>query len=63
MTPATRRSTITTSQAALDALLADLLPRQGGNAEGYLWLTDGTNRLIEFTDGQIEVLPMPTEDH
>ena len=64
MTTATHRSTIVTSQAALDALLADLLPRQGAwDAEGYLWLTDHTNRLIEFTDGHIEVLPMPTEEH
>lgn len=53
-----------TSQAELNALLADLLPRQGEwDAEGYLWLTDGTNRLIEFTDGYIEVLPMPTDEH
>ena len=31
--------------------------------EQYLKLTDGINQLIEFTDGVIEVLPMPTEDH
>jgi Uma2 family endonuclease len=62
MTTATER--ISTSQAELNALLADLLPRQGEwDAEGYLWLTDGTNRLIEFTDGYIEVLPMPTDKH
>ncbi len=29
----------------------------------YLRLTDTTNRLIEFTDGQIEVLSMPTDKH
>jgi Uma2 family endonuclease len=29
----------------------------------YLRLTDQTNRLIEFTDGVIEVLPMPTRKH
>ena len=28
-----------------------------------LWLTDRTNRLVELTDGFIEVLPMPTEKH
>jgi hypothetical protein len=28
--------------------------------EQYLALTNQTNRLIEFTDGVIEVLPMPT---
>ena len=29
----------------------------------YLRLTEHTNRLIEFTDGHIEVLPMPTDRH
>ena len=53
-----------TSQDALDALLCDLLPRQGcWSDEEYLWLTDHTNRLIEFTDGHIEELPMPTDTH
>ena len=64
MTTTTPRSTIATTQAELDALLADLLPRQGQwDVEGYLWLTDQTNRLVEFTDGYIEVLPMPTDKH
>jgi Uma2 family endonuclease len=31
--------------------------------EQYLRLTDQTNRLLEFTDGSIEVLPMPTDKH
>src|SRR5205823_5947440 len=45
-------------------LVADLLPRQGQwDAEAYLWLTDLTNRLVEFTDGRLEVLPMPTPKH
>ena len=57
-------ATTATSQAALDALLCDLLPRQGcWSDEEYLWLTDHTNRLIEFTDGHIEELPMPTDTH
>jgi Uma2 family endonuclease len=44
--------------------IAELLPEQGDwSEEGYLWLTDHTNRLIEFTNGHIEVLPMPTERH
>lgn len=44
--------------------IAALLPEQGAWSEhDYLWLTDGTNRLVEFTDGFIEVLPMPTEKH
>lgn len=47
-----------------DGLEIDLLPLQGHwTAEQYLLLTDQTNRLIEFTDGNIEVLPMPTENH
>ncbi len=29
----------------------------------YLALTAQTNRLIEYTDGVIEVLPMPTDKH
>ena len=52
------------SQAALDALLCDLLPRQGSwSDEGYLWLTDHGSRRAEFTDGRIEGLPMPTDAH
>jgi Uma2 family endonuclease len=47
-----------------DQLVLDLAPLQGHwTAEQYLLLTDQTNRLIEFTDGVIEVLPMPTENH
>jgi Uma2 family endonuclease len=42
----------------------DLTPLQGlWTEEQYLKLTDGTNCLIEFTDGEIEVLPMPTDRH
>ncbi len=53
-----------TSQDQLDDLVLDLLPLQGRwDEEQYLWLTDYTNRLIEFTDGYIEVLPMPTDNH
>src|SRR6185295_8516284 len=53
-----------TSQDQLDDLVLDLLPLQGQwDEEQYLWLTDYTNRLIEFTDGYIEVLSMPTDNH
>ncbi len=46
-----------------DALL-ELLPPQGDWSEDdYLWLTDRSNRLIELTDGFLEVLPMPTDEH
>ena len=63
-TEATSSVAATTSQAALDALLGDLLPRQGcWTDEAYLWLTDHGRRLIEFTDGRIEELPMPTYTH
>ncbi len=53
-----------TSQRDLDDVVLQLLPRQGAwGEEQYLWLTDHTNHLIEFTDGYIEVLPMPTRKH
>ena len=52
------------SQAVLNALLGEVLPRQGcWSDEGYLWLTDHGNRLVEFTDGFVEELPMPTDTH
>jgi Uma2 family endonuclease len=45
-------------------LLEDLLPRQGQwTEEEYLVLTGERNRLVEFTDGFLEVLPMPTAKH
>ncbi len=45
-------------------LLEDILPPQGQWSEDeYLVLTDHRNRLIEFTDGFLEVLPMPTYEH
>jgi Uma2 family endonuclease len=44
--------------------VALLLPAQGQWSEDdYLWLTDRTKCLVEFTDGHIEVLPMPTDEH
>ncbi|MGE3912827.1 MAG: Uma2 family endonuclease [Chloroflexota bacterium] len=47
-----------------DGVDLDLLPLQGlWTEEQYLALTDQTNHLIEFTDGEIEVLPMPTSSH
>jgi Uma2 family endonuclease len=42
----------------------DLAALQGlWSVEQYLRLTDQTNRLIEYSDGVIEVLPMPTKYH
>jgi Uma2 family endonuclease len=47
-----------------DGLEVDLLPLQGlWTAQQYLKITDQTNRLIEFTDGVLEILPMPTDKH
>ena len=44
--------------------LIDLLPDQGNWSEAeYLALTDHTQRRIEFTDGYLEPLPMPTDLH
>lgn len=47
-----------------DGLRLDLDVLQGLWTEAqYLKLSAGTNRPIEFTDGEIEVLPMPTRRH
>lgn len=44
--------------------VARLFPAQGAwDSFDYLQLTHGTNRLIEFSDGQIDVLEMPTTAH
>ena len=44
--------------------VADPTELQGFWTEGqYLKLTSWSNRLLEFTDGRIEVLPMPTQEH
>ena len=60
----TRATAAATSQDALDALVCGSMPPQGcWSDEQYLWLTDRTRRPIEFTDGRIEALPMPTATH
>jgi Uma2 family endonuclease len=47
-----------------DGAAIDLAPLQGlWTAEQYLKLTDHTRYLVEFTDGVIEVLPIPTDTH
>jgi Uma2 family endonuclease len=44
--------------------LAEILPSQGcWSEEEYLVLTDHSNRLIEYTDGVLNILPMPTDKH
>jgi len=45
-------------------VLEELLPPQGEwSEEEYLVLTDHRARLVEFTDGFLEPLPMPTLEH
>ena len=47
-----------------DGLSINMRPLQGlWSEEQYLMLTDHTRHLIEFTDGMIEVLPIPTDKH
>lgn len=47
-----------------DGVTINLAPLQGHwTAEQYLRLTDHTRHLVEFTDGRIEVLSMPTQQH
>jgi Uma2 family endonuclease len=54
---------MTSAQEYREAVLA-LLPDQGQvSEEDYLWLTGHTTRLLEFTDGYVEVLPVPTNTH
>jgi len=49
---------------AADTMEVDLEPLQSLWTEThYLKLTDQTNHLIEFTNGVIEALPMPTRRH
>jgi Uma2 family endonuclease len=44
--------------------IAKLFPDQGDFSESdYLFITERTNRLAEYSDGTIEVLPMPTTEH
>jgi Uma2 family endonuclease len=47
-----------------ESLILDLLPHQGQwSEEAYLWLTDCISRPVEFSDGVLEPLPMPTDQH
>lgn len=48
----------------LDLRIIEILPAPGDwTEEEYLWLTDRTNRLAEYCDGRIEILPTPTDFH
>jgi Uma2 family endonuclease len=45
-------------------LLDEILPPQGHwSPDEYLILTEHSNRLVEYTDGFLEALPMPTDKH
>ena len=47
-----------------ETTVAELSSLQGCWTEAlYLKLTDRCNRLIEFTDGHLDILPMPTTQH
>ena len=64
MTTARQPTTTLPSAPVWKDLLEDILPPQGAWSENeYLVLTDHRNRLVEFTDGFLEVLPMPTDKH
>ena len=58
---------MTTEMPIIDAellALLDILPRQGEwNERDYLWISGGTNRLVELVDGHLEIVPMPTQHH
>src|ERR1700692_2363119 len=64
MATVTQPSTDLPSDQEWRDVLEEILPRQGQwSEEEYLVLTDHRNRLVEFTDGFLEVLPMPTTKH
>ena len=47
-----------------DDTVLDLTPLQGlWTEEQYVAMTNHSRRLLEFTDGRVEVLPMPTPKH
>ncbi len=58
MASATQPTTELPSAQEWKELLEQILPPQGEwSEEEYLILTDHRNRLVEFTDGFLEVLP------
>ncbi|HEU5329294.1 MAG TPA: Uma2 family endonuclease [Thermomicrobiales bacterium] len=54
---------MTSPQEYREAVLEVLPPQGDWSEEDYLWLTDHVTRPIEFSDGNLEVLPMPTSKH
>jgi Uma2 family endonuclease len=64
MATAMQPTTEATSLQEWKDVLEEILPRQGEwTEEEYLVLTDHRTRLVEYTDGFVEVLPMPTDKH
>jgi Uma2 family endonuclease len=64
MAAVTQPSTGLPSNQEWKDVLEEILPCQGEwSEEEYLVLTDHRKRLVEFTDGFLEVLPMPTAKH
>ena len=51
------------SQAQVNGLVSEVLPQGCWRDDDYLWLTDRSRRLVEFTDGYLEILPMPSRGH
>ena len=51
------------SQAQVNGLVEEVLLQGCWSDDDYLWLTDHTRRLVEFTDGYLEILPMPSRGH
>ena len=63
-TPAPETVAPASPQHAPASLLCDLLPSQGSRSDdAYLWLTDHTSRLIEFTDRHPQESPVSTSTH
>lgn len=59
-----RQANLRLSWEEEDDLVVSLTPLQGHwTEEQYLLITDQTNRLLEFDNGYIQVLPMPTQEH
>ena len=48
------------SQARVNGLVEEVLSQGCRSDDDYLWLTDQTRRLVEFTDGYLEILPTPS---